>query len=83
MTNQEEQMPKVKQYTNSVQHNVLATAIDKLNETKGLTFINTSKVGANESRVTRDVDFEISTLNGMTEILKEIHALGYKITKGK
>lgn len=83
MTNQEEQMSKVKQYTNSVQHNVLATVIDNLNETKGLTFIKTSKVGANESRVTRDVDFEISTLNGMTEILKEIHALGYKITKGK
>jgi len=78
-----EVMPEIKQYTNSTQHNVLATVIDKLNYTKGLTFIDNSKVGTNENIFTRDVDFEISTLNGMNEILKEIHALGYKITKGK
>lgn len=76
-------MTKIKEYTNSVQHNVIATAIDNLNETKGLTFIETNTIGTDKVNITKDTGFQIITLNGMAEILKEIHALGYKITKGK
>lgn len=73
----------IKEYTNSVQHNVIATAIDNLNKNKGLTFIETNTIGTDKTNITKDIDFQISTLNGMYEILKEIHSLGYKITKGK
>jgi|TARA_R110002020_G_scaffold80902_1_gene201481 hypothetical protein len=76
-------MSEIKEYTNSVQHNVLATVIDKLNKTNGLTFINVNKISTDHSRITKDIGFKISTIHGMSEILKEIHALGYKITKGK
>ena len=76
-------MSKIKKYTNSVQHNVIATVIDNLNENKGLTFIDKSKIGTNESIITTDINFKISTLNGMSEVLKELHSLGYKIVKGK
>ena len=76
-------MSEIKEYTNSVQHNVLATVIDKLNKTNCLTFINVNKISTDNSRITKDIGFKISTIHGMSEILKEIHALGYKITKGK
>ena len=76
-------MSEIKEYTNSVQHNVLATVIDTLNKTNGLTFINVNKISTDHSRITKDIGFKISTIHGMSEILKEIHALGYKITKGK
>ena len=76
-------MSEIKEYTNSVQHNDLATVIDTLNKTNGLTFINVNKISTDHSRITKDIGFKISTIHGMSEILKEIHALGYKITKGK
>ena len=75
-------MSKIKQYTNSVQHNVIATAIDNINENKGLTFIETNTIGTDKANITKDTGFQISALNGMSEILNEIHALGYKIVKG-
>ena len=74
---------RVSEYTNSVQHNVLATAIDRVNNKKSLTYLDKSKIGTGENLMTKDIPYEISTLHGMTEILKEIHALGYKIVKGK
>jgi len=76
-------MSKIKNYTNSVQHNVIATVIDNLNKNKRLTFIETDTIGTNKANITEDINFQISTLNGMNEILNEIHALGYKIVKGK
>lgn len=76
-------MSKIKEYTNSVQHNVIATAIDNINKNKGLTFIKTNTIGTDKVNITKDNGFQISTLNGMNEILNEIHALGYKIVKGK
>ena len=71
----------IKNYTNSVQHNVLATVIDNLNDKKSLSFIEKSKIGTNECRVIKDTGFIVSTLHAMSEILEEIHALGYKIVK--
>lgn len=76
-------MTKIKEYTNSVQHNVIATAIDNINKNKGLTFIETNTIGTDKANITKDTGFQISTLNGMSEILREIHSLGYKIVKGK
>ena len=76
-------MSKIKNYTNSVQHNVIATAIDNLNKNKGLTFIETNTIGTDKANITKDINFQISTLNGMGEILNEIHSLGYKLVKGK
>ncbi len=76
-------MSKIKEYTNSVQHNVIATAIDNINKNNGLTFIETSTIGTDKVNITKDTGFQISTLNGMNEILNEINALGYKIVKGK
>ena len=76
-------MSKIKEYTNSVQHNVIATAIYNLNKNKGLTFIETDTIGTDKANTTKDINFQISTLNGMYEILNEIHSLGYKIVKGK
>ena len=74
---------KIKNYTNSVQHNVIATAIDNLNKNKGLTFIEANTIGTDKANITKDVNFKISTINGMVEILNEIHSLGYKLVKGK
>jgi hypothetical protein len=74
---------KVKEYTNSVQHNVIATVVDNLNESKGLSFVETSKLGTPDCKIVNDTGFQISSLNAMNEILNEIHKLGYKITKGK
>ena len=71
---------EIKQYTNSVQHNVMATVIDNLNNNKKLTFIDEDKVGT-KNMFTQHIGFKISTIHGMTEILKELHYLGYKIAK--
>jgi hypothetical protein len=76
-------MSEIKEYTNSVQYNVIATVIDNLNENNGLTFIEENTIGTDKANITKDTGFKISTLNGMSEILNEIHALGYKIVKGK
>jgi hypothetical protein len=76
-------MDEISKYTNSVQHNVIATVIDNLNKKKNLTFYDVTKVGTSENKPVTDTGFKISTLNGMSEILEEIHALGYKIVKGK
>jgi len=76
-------MKKIKEYTNSVQHNVIATVIDNLTEKKSLSFVDESKIGTDKNIIIKDTGFVISTLHGMTEILNEIHALGYKIVKSK
>ena len=73
----------IKEYTNSIQHNVIATVIDNLNKKKSLVYIDKSKVGTGENILIKEIDYEISTINAMSEILSEIHKLGYKITKGK
>ena len=74
---------KVKSYTNSVQHNVLATVIDNLNDNNGLTYLIKNKIGSPDNKIIKEHEFKISTLRGMCEILDEIHLLGYKIVKGK
>lgn len=76
-------MSRIKDYTNSVQHNVIATVIDNLNKNNGLTFIEETTIGTDKPNITKDNGFKILTLNGMSEVLNEIHALGYKIVKGK
>ena len=76
-------MEKIKTYTNSVQHNVIATAIDNLNDGNRLSYIEKSKIGTNECTITNETDYKLSTLHAMSEILNEIHRLGYKIVKGK
>ena len=76
-------MGQISEYTNSVQHNVIATAVDNLNESKGLSFIEESKMGTPECKIVNDTGYQLSTLKAMNEILNEIHKLGYKITKGK
>jgi|AntRauMFilla1563_2_1112583.scaffolds.fasta_scaffold46750_2 hypothetical protein len=76
-------MEKIKTYTNSVQHNVIATAIDNLNDSNRLSYIEKSKIGTNECTITNETDYKLSTLHAMSEILNEIHRLGYKIVKGK
>ena len=45
-----------------------------LNKTNGLTFINVNKISTDHSRITKDIGFKISTIHGMSEILKEIHS---------
>jgi len=74
-------MKKVSKYTNSTQHNVIATAIHNLNETNGLTYIDKTKIGSGTKIIIDNPMVQLSTLNAMTEILNAIHDLGYQITK--
>ena len=70
----------VSSYTNSVQHNVIATAIKTLNDNNGLTYIRRGETQGESIFITKP-KVKLSVLHSMSEILNEIHKLGYQIIK--
>tara|TARA_R110000796_G_scaffold6369_1_gene22687 strand:- start:967 stop:1194 length:228 start_codon:yes stop_codon:yes gene_type:complete len=75
-------MKRVKNYTSSVQHNVIATVIDEVNE-KGLLLINKDLIGTGKSLLVEKHPYEINTLASTYAFINALHELGYKIVKGK
>jgi len=72
---------KVKKYTNSVQHNVIATVIDEVNE-RGVKLINTDLIGTGKSLLVDKHPYNINSLASTYDFINILHELGYKITKG-
>ena len=73
-------MSEVKKYTNSVQHNVIATVIDAVND-KGIKLIDNSLIGSGKSLMINDHTYSINSLNSMYDFINELHNLGYQIVK--
>ena len=75
-------MSEVKNYTNSVQHNVIATVIDAVND-KGVKLIDKSLIGTGKSIMVDEHTLEINSLSSMYDFINELHKLGYQIIKKK
>ena len=73
-------MSEVKKYTNSVQHNVIATVIDAVND-KGVKLIDNSLIGSGKSLMVNDHTYSINSLSSMYDFINELHNLGYQIVK--
>jgi hypothetical protein len=74
-------MMRVKNYTNSVQHNVMATILDEVNS-KGVKLINKDLIGKGRI-VVDDHPYNINSLASTYDFINILHKLGYKIVKGK